>query len=240
MTDGSRAAIVSVAARAVVTGRRAVAAPRPVVEILGRDAYPAAMADHASVVRPSRLGSQLLTLVPLGAAIALPYLAGLSHPFATLVGVFGFLAFRIFVVRFGLCRDHRRGEAPLGRQPRRAAAQRVGIHEGRDREAVRRALPGLVHDHRAVAPEVTDVSPVHGERPARVFAAGPDQRLIGVGAVDQGDLARVGRGERGGDGEEEREESVVEAHGSGLAAHCGCWYFTPIASCAISSKLIAW
>ncbi|GAB5543730.1 MAG: hypothetical protein SangKO_034900 [Sandaracinaceae bacterium] len=109
MTDGSRAAIVSVAARAVVTGRRAVAAPRPVVEILGRDAYPAAMADHASVVRPSRLGSQLLTLVPLGAAIALPYLAGLSHPFATLVGVFGFLAFRIFVVRFGLCRDHRRG-----------------------------------------------------------------------------------------------------------------------------------
>ena len=109
MTDGSRAAIVSVARRAVVTGRRAVAARRPVVEILGRDAYPAAMADHASVVRPSRLGSQLLTLVPLGAAIALPYLAGLSHPFATLVGVFGFLAFRIFVVRFGLCRDHRRG-----------------------------------------------------------------------------------------------------------------------------------
>lgn len=68
------------------------------------------MADHASIVRPTRLGGLLLSLIPLSVAVAVPWLAGLRfYPSAVMVGVFGFLAYRLFVVRFGLCRDHRRG-----------------------------------------------------------------------------------------------------------------------------------
>lgn len=36
------------------------------------------MADHASVVRPARLSGILLSLIPLGVAVCLPWLAGLS------------------------------------------------------------------------------------------------------------------------------------------------------------------
>lgn len=68
------------------------------------------MSDSASIVRPMTLTSTLLSLVPLSVALALPWLAGLSfYPSGMIVGTFGFLTFRVVVVRFGLCRDHRRG-----------------------------------------------------------------------------------------------------------------------------------
>ena len=68
------------------------------------------MSQHASISRPVKWGGVLLTLVPLSVALVLPWLAGLSfYPSAVLVGTLGYLAFRIFVVRFGLCADHRRG-----------------------------------------------------------------------------------------------------------------------------------
>ncbi len=75
-----------------------------------------AMSDQATIVRPTRLGPMLLAFVPLAAAIALPWAAGVHlYPTATLLGVFGFLAYRVFVVRLGLCREHRRGIVAMRR-----------------------------------------------------------------------------------------------------------------------------
>lgn len=74
------------------------------------------MPRHASTVRPTRLSSVLLSLVPLAVCVAVPWALGLSlYPMATFIGVLAFLAYRLFVVRFGLCADHRRGIAHVRR-----------------------------------------------------------------------------------------------------------------------------
>lgn len=52
----------------------------------------------------------LLALVPYAALVSAARLAGLSfYPGAVLVATLVFLVYRLFVVRLGLCRDHRRG-----------------------------------------------------------------------------------------------------------------------------------
>jgi len=74
------------------------------------------MPDHSTVARPIRWSGALLTFAPFSAFVAIPWAAGLSlWPTALMVGAWGFVLYRIFVVRFGLCRDHRRGVIALKR-----------------------------------------------------------------------------------------------------------------------------
>ena len=74
------------------------------------------MADHSTVARPIRWPNMFGTLVPLSLFVAVPWAAGLSlWPTALMAGAWGFVLFRIFVVRLGLCRDHRRGVISLRR-----------------------------------------------------------------------------------------------------------------------------
>lgn len=74
------------------------------------------MADRSTVARPIRWPNAFATLVPLSLFVAVPWAAGMSlWPSALMGGAWGFVLFRVFVVRLGLCRDHRRGVLALRR-----------------------------------------------------------------------------------------------------------------------------